>query len=231
MAQYGVSRTTVRLAVDRLVQTGVAVRVQGKGTFVAGPMIRQELASLRGLSEALTDVGLEPQVSVIDLGLNPVVPPHVLAQLNLENGSGIVCVRRLHVVKVPVVFAIIYISSRFQWRFSATELTHRSIYSWLEEEEKISVESIVNSISATAADSEVAKRLGLRPGDPVLHVQNTGIARTGVPIDHTDLYFPPDRYTLTTQLRPIENGVSVASIRLNSQAHDSIPIPTERDEP
>ena len=41
MAQYGVSRTTVRLAVDRLVQTGVAVRVQGKGTFVAGPVIRQ----------------------------------------------------------------------------------------------------------------------------------------------------------------------------------------------
>jgi GntR family transcriptional regulator len=225
MTQYGVSRTTVRLAVDSLVRTGVAVRVQGKGTFVAGPTIRQELSSLQALSESLIDVGLDPRVSVIDLGMNPVVPPHALAQLNLESGSGVICLRRLHTVdEAPVVFAVIYLSSRFQWRFSSSDLTQRSIYSWLKEEESISVGSIVHSISATIADDEVAPRLGLRPGDPVLHVQNTGIAGSGIPIDYSDLYFPPDRYALTTKLNLLDNGVSIASMRVDSQANGKIPI-------
>ncbi|MEJ2559170.1 MAG: GntR family transcriptional regulator [Anaerolineae bacterium] len=223
MAKYGVSRTTVRLAVDRLVRAGMAVRVQGKGTFVAAPAIKQELVSLRSLSEALTNIVSEPRVAVVDLRLNPPVPPHVLARLELDSNDGVVWIRRVHLAKdKPVAFAVIYLSSKLRWDFTPSDLTHRSVYSWLEEEEQISVESIVQSITATSADDEVALHQGLNPGDPVLHVQNVGVAGNGVPIDYTDLYFQPDRYALTVKMHRTENAIAIASVRGN--------LPESRDQ-
>lgn len=216
MAQYGTSRTTTRLAVDRLVRSGMAVRVQGKGTFVAGPAIKQELVSLKSMSDALTDLVTESRVSVIDLKVSPPVPHHILAQLNLESDEGVVLVRRLHLIKdTPVALAVIYLSSKFSWHFSASDLVKRSVYSWLEEEENVSVEKIIQSITATSTDDEIAQHMGLNPGDPVLHVHNIGIAGSGVPIDHSDLYFLPDRYALTVEMCRTDNGVGVSSVRAN----------------
>src|SRR6476469_5397738 len=46
--QLGVSRMTVRAAMDRLVQRDLIVRRQGSGTFVAEPKLRQDASKLRG---------------------------------------------------------------------------------------------------------------------------------------------------------------------------------------
>lgn len=220
MTTYRLSRTTVREALTRLVEDGVVVRVRGKGTYVARPEVTQPLVSLRTISEVLTSAGLVPDVRVLDLNMNPEVPPHVRYQLELSPDEGIVRVRRQHIVHGrPIAYATIYLSGKFQWRFSPEDLSRESIYMWLEEQEYVTVDTGFQLITATAANEDVAAALDLQPGDPVLYVESTSRANNAVPIDHTEFYFPPYRYALAVTLRRTRTGVSLENVSVGSAEH------------
>src|SRR5215831_14862990 len=58
-AQYGVSRVTVRLALDTLRQSGLIESRQGKGYFVRRIRVIQDLGRLQGFSEMTASLGLD----------------------------------------------------------------------------------------------------------------------------------------------------------------------------
>ncbi|MDZ4767946.1 MAG: GntR family transcriptional regulator [Chloroflexota bacterium] len=62
--QHQVSRLTARQAIDELVKRGVAYRVQGKGTFLARPQIRQA-SGLMSFSDELLQRGFQPSSKII----------------------------------------------------------------------------------------------------------------------------------------------------------------------
>lgn len=64
-AQYGVSRTTVRLAIAEAEKSGLLRRVHGKGTFVLALKIKQPLVHLTSFAETLQARGLVPGMIVL----------------------------------------------------------------------------------------------------------------------------------------------------------------------
>ena len=58
--RFGVSRITVRRALDELVSEGIIVRQQGLGTFVREKPIAQELPRLLSWSAQMRQMGLRP---------------------------------------------------------------------------------------------------------------------------------------------------------------------------
>lgn len=65
MRIYGVSRMTVRLAIDGLERQGYVTKVQGKGTFVKKRKIVQELSMITSWSESLLSQGLNTQSEIL----------------------------------------------------------------------------------------------------------------------------------------------------------------------
>jgi GntR family transcriptional regulator len=64
--RFKVSRTTVRKAIQNLVERGLVEVRRGKGTFVTQPKITQELTELTGFVEDMRAVGRTPAAWLLD---------------------------------------------------------------------------------------------------------------------------------------------------------------------
>ena len=69
-ADFGVSRLTVRAALDDLVREGHLVRRHGSGTFVSEPKIAQEL-TMTSFTDDMRRRGLRPESRTLDLRIVP----------------------------------------------------------------------------------------------------------------------------------------------------------------
>ena len=93
-ARYGVSRITVRAAIERLLAEDLVIRKQGKGTFVASPVVRQELSDLVGIIPNLEAQGIRFQTRLIFFDHAP-VSPKIAAPLRIGSES-VMHFRRLY---------------------------------------------------------------------------------------------------------------------------------------
>ena len=64
--RFKVSRTTVRKAIQNLVERGLVEVRRGKGTFVTEPKITQELTELTGFVEDMQALGRTPTARLLD---------------------------------------------------------------------------------------------------------------------------------------------------------------------
>jgi GntR family transcriptional regulator len=81
MATHGVSRATVRKAIDQLVSDGQLTKIHGKGTFVARPRLESRL-HLASFSQDMRRRGLVPSTRALGIELEQ-PPADVTASLGL----------------------------------------------------------------------------------------------------------------------------------------------------
>ena len=89
IARFGVSRITVRRAIQNLVSRGLVEIRRGKGTFVAAPKITQELTELSGFVEDMHALGRQPKTRVIGKEI-VTANATVASQLALTKGERVV---------------------------------------------------------------------------------------------------------------------------------------------
>jgi len=193
-AQFGVSRVTVRLALDALRKAGLIESRQGKGYFVRRVQVVQDLGRLQGFGELVAPLGIEVHSEVVEVS-ELRATTEVRNGLRLEQNASVVRISR---VRIAGGAAFSYDVSHFPLdigqRLAKLDLTHVDIFALLEHELGIELSYADISLNVAAAETDVAQRLGLPGPDPLVRIVRLTHDRSGRPVDFERLYARPDSF-------------------------------------
>lgn len=172
---YGVSRITVRKAVNLLVEDKVLFRKQGKGTFVAYPDFFEN-ANIRhnSFTAATIETASTPYTTVLSQGLTA-IDSHIANQYPMPASceKEMVCIMRLRYLdKKPVVYEVDYLPTRYSSLLEC-RLDNQSLYALLHEHFSVVPTHFCDRFDVTLASSTLAKRLQVESGHPLLVINQT----------------------------------------------------------
>jgi GntR family transcriptional regulator len=193
--RYGVSRVTVRLAIGHLLNEGLVVRKQGKGTFIAGSHVRHDLKDLRGIYDVLVSQGLEPETTL--LKFEPALPPPEVADALGAGKSRRVFLKRLYRLDgAAIALAQTWLPLEAQTVSWADAETHPS-YSILQQLLAMPVASADISIRGQLAGGELARALKLKAASPILLLERRSYGPAGEPREFTRFAVNSETYEFT----------------------------------
>ena len=196
---YQVSRITVRQALADLQREGLIFTQQGKGTFVSRPKAFQNVTTLMGFAESMSAMGLEVVNQLLDFRFVE-AEPHVARRLDLAAGALVAEIHRVRLLdREPVSLEITYVPESLGRKLGQADLVTRDIFLVIENEAGTPLGHADLRIDATLADAQLALRLGIGEGAPVLRVERLTHDARGRPIDFEYLHFRAD--TFQYQLR------------------------------
>jgi len=188
---FGVSRMTLRAALDLLAQEKLIVRQRGRGTFARS---RQAAGSapMLGLLENLVANGLRTVVKVIELSEAP-AGGEVAEALRIAAGDPVQRAVRLRSYRgSPISHLSTFVPASVA-RFSRKELSAKPMLRLLEEA-GVSVAGADQTVSARLSDPATAPLLNLALGSPLLSVRRVVYDESGRPVQLLHGLYRPDRY-------------------------------------
>lgn len=199
-SEFGVSRITVRAALDRLVAEGLLRRERGRGTFVAAPPIEHDLGQLTDFAEDMVAAGLRPSSQVTHFAEEPATAT-VAAQLGIAPGVSVTRVDRLRLADgQPIAFDRTYLPLRYGRLLEAEALTDETILRQLEGRYSVPILAGRYTIEATPAGGEFARLLGVAVGAPTLLLHRTSATTEGEVVYYQQRHYRADRVRYTLDL-------------------------------
>lgn len=191
--QYSVGRNTVRNAIKSLTEEGVLIKKQGKGTFVQHRKIEENVISNLSFTSVCKSNGMVPSNKLITVALQPAVKEDVDA-LQIPLDSRILYISRvLYADGIPVIYDRLYLKEDFSGLLTEP-LDNVSVYSLLYEKYGIIMKNSHKVIELAYASEEEAKLLKIKPGAPVLLMNETVYDNNGIPAHRTKQIILGDRF-------------------------------------
>jgi GntR family transcriptional regulator len=198
--EYTVSRTTIRAAIQSLIQRGLVEIQRGKGTFVTLPKMTQELTELTGFVEDMQTLGRKATAKVLDQRI--VAATVVVArQLALPQGSRVVRIQRVRLADGnPLSFDETYLPKELGRKITTNNLETQPIFSLLEQKYNTPLVEAEYRLEASCADSAVAAALNLDIGSPIFLIERTSYSLGHQPVDYEKLHYRGDQIRFVTRL-------------------------------
>lgn len=204
--QFGVSRTTVRKAVDDLSERGVLMAVKGKGTYVCQyKRDRHRLERSLSYSDA-AHLKKSLTSKLIDLRIIE-AQRGVAKQLGILPGDSVWVIERLRIVNaVAENYQITHLNHSLVRHidFRSEDMEQRSLFDLLAQKAGLIPAYHDEEIRAVRCPAKVAKHLRIEENDPVLLIFRTVYTEDNVPMEYCEDYECTDvkGLKITTRSRP-----------------------------
>ena len=130
-AEFGVSRMTLRQAIQTLVDEGVLERRVGSGTFVASRKVQDKMAGVTSFTELMIAAGKKPSSKTISYHLTTPSQSEI-ERLKLEPDERVLRMERIRYGnEIPICYEVATVPAKLVENFSKTEITS-SFYRTLE---------------------------------------------------------------------------------------------------
>ncbi|MDQ6523744.1 GntR family transcriptional regulator [Nocardioides sp. LHD-245] len=198
--EFGVSRITVRRAVQNLVARNLVVTRRGQGSFVAVPSFTQSLTALTGFVEDMDAHGLPSRARVLRVE-EIAAPPDVRAALDLPLGARVTRIQRVRLaVGHPVSFDDTYLPTDLGRLVAQDDLENEQIFTLLESRHGTPLTEASYAMRASTADAVLADALEVAEGSAIFRIERTSYTSGLRPVDYEVLHYRGDAITFTTRL-------------------------------
>lgn len=199
-SQFGVSRMTVRHALDELVGNGTLKRVHGRGTIVASRRMVRNYNRLVSFYEDAQRLNLNPSSRILAREEMPATA-QIAEALAIDVAAPVIHLTRLRYTKRDLI-AIneVYASQELCPWLLSEDLENQSLY-FLYDQHGLTLEWGRQYIEARAASPEQARILRIKVGSPVLYLERTTYTVNDRPVEWTQAFTPSDSYSIEMILR------------------------------
>jgi len=196
--QLGVSRPTVRQAIQRLVQQGLVVRRRGLGTVVVAPRILRPVA-LTSLYDDLAAAERTPTTAV--LSLEEIAADDEIAQvLSLAVGTPVLSIERLRFADdAPLALMHNYLPAKLLQGRTEADLEQTGLYELLRSQ-GVQLHAADQVLAARRVTAHEARLLQAPRSATVLTMTRTAFDPAGLPIEHGRHAYLADRYSFKMSL-------------------------------
>ncbi|MEM0986586.1 MAG: GntR family transcriptional regulator [Pseudomonadota bacterium] len=198
--RLGVSRITVKRAMNELAMSGFVRRQRGRGTVVvfnaAAPTVK---GSFDTLIDGLTRMGMDTDVRLIR-SETVVAEPAIAEALELDIGAPVRRIVRLrHLEGEPFSYLITSLPIDVASGFTDEELGSESLIALLERSGH-APQDAEQTITAISAPPDMATDLGIAPGAPLLRIHRIMRDGTDRPVQDITAHYRADRFQYQMRL-------------------------------
>lgn len=194
--RLGVSRATLREALLELVHRGLIFRRHGIGTFVSSrqPLVESGLEELESIETLAQRIGLEIHMGESDIQARGATPAEA-ESLRVSAGTQVLAVERVMISgERPIAFLIDVVPTDFVDPDELRGSFHGSVLDFLLRHGNPPLKHSYTELNAEPVDRDLAQRLHLHVGDPVLKLTAQLYAASGRVVDYSLGYFSPGHF-------------------------------------
>ena len=199
-ARVGVSRSTLRKALDLLEDKGLLDRSPKRGWFVPPHVVGEPPSTLQSFSEMARERGLVPGAKVLSVRERPATFEES-ARLRVAPAASMLELSRLRTLDgVPVCVDVSVVVLAKVPLLASAEMADRSLYEAIEELSAVRIERSSYTVRADACDQYLGDLLRLPPGAPILVGEELTYLTDGSPILAGIMSYRADAYRFQADL-------------------------------
>ncbi|KRM69419.1 GntR family transcriptional regulator [Apilactobacillus ozensis] len=191
--QFGVSRMTLRQAIQTLADEGILEQRVGSGTFVSNQKVQEKMSGITSFTDIMISQGKEPSSKTISYHtLEPSLSE--MEKLKINQDDKVLRMERIRYGDdIPICFEVATIPRKFIRGLSKKDVTN-SLYGALEHKKSLIPTKAKQTVSAKLASEQISDYLDIKKGDPILLLRQVTSFQNNQPFEYVRTQYVGERF-------------------------------------